>query len=41
MPGDLVVVDGADKLKDGAKVDLQEGDGGARQRGKAGKTGKA
>ena len=41
LPGDLVVVDGADKLKDGAKVDLQQGDGGARQRGKAGKTGKA
>jgi len=40
-PGDLVVVDGADKLKDGAKVDLQPGDGGSRQRGKAGKTGKA
>jgi multidrug efflux system membrane fusion protein len=40
-PGDLVVVDGADKLKDGAKVDVQPGDGGSRQRGKAGKTGKA
>jgi multidrug efflux system membrane fusion protein len=40
-PGDLVVVDGADKLKDGAKVDLQPGDGGSRQRGKAGKAGKA
>jgi membrane fusion protein, multidrug efflux system len=40
-PGDLVVVDGADKLKDGAKVDLQQGDGAPRQRGKAGKTGKA
>jgi len=40
-PGDLVVVDGADKLKDGAKVDLQPADGGSRQRGKAGKTGKA
>jgi membrane fusion protein, multidrug efflux system len=40
-PGDLVVVDGADKLKDGVKVDLQPGDGGSRQRGKAGKTGKA
>jgi multidrug efflux system membrane fusion protein len=40
-PGDLVVVDGADKLKDGTKVDLQPGDGGARQRGKAAKPGKA
>jgi multidrug efflux system membrane fusion protein len=40
-PGELVVVDGADKLKDGARVDLQPGDGGSRQRGKAGKTGKA
>ena len=41
-PGDLVVVDGADKLRDGSKVDLQPGDGGARQRGgKTGKTGKA
>ena len=36
-PGDLVVVDGADKLKDGAKVDMQPGDGGSRQRGKPGK----
>ena len=35
--GEMVVVDGADKLKDGAKVDLQQGDGGARLRGKAGK----
>jgi multidrug efflux system membrane fusion protein len=40
-PGDLVVVDGADKLKDGAKVDLQQGDGGPRQREKAGKASKA
>jgi multidrug efflux system membrane fusion protein len=24
-PGDLVVTDGADKLRDGAKVDLQTG----------------
>jgi membrane fusion protein, multidrug efflux system len=40
-PGDLVVVDGADKLKDGAKVDLQPAEGGSRQRGKAGKSGKA
>ncbi|HTS52067.1 MAG TPA: MdtA/MuxA family multidrug efflux RND transporter periplasmic adaptor subunit [Burkholderiales bacterium] len=40
-PGDMVVVDGADKLKDGAKVDVQPGDGGARQRGKAVKPGKA
>ena len=40
-PGDLVVVDGADKLKDGAKVDLQQGDGGPRQRDKAGRPGKA
>ena len=40
-PGELVVVDGADKLKDGAKVDLQSGDSGSRQRGKAGKAGKA
>lgn len=40
-PGELVVVDGADKLKDGAKVELQSGDGAGRQRGKAGKTGKA
>jgi len=39
VPGDLVVVDGADKLRDGSKVDLQPADGGARQRG--GKTGKA
>jgi len=38
-PGDLVVVDGADKLKDGAKVELQ--DAGSRPRGKPGKTGKA
>jgi len=37
VPGDLVVVDGADKLKDGAKVDMQPGDGGSRQRGKPGK----
>jgi multidrug efflux system membrane fusion protein len=36
-PGDLVVVDGADKLKDGAKVDMQPGDRGSRQRGKPGK----
>jgi membrane fusion protein, multidrug efflux system len=40
-PGDLVVVDGADKLKEGAKVDLQPGDSGPRQRGKSGKTGQA
>lgn len=39
VPGDLVVVDGADKLRDGSKVDLQPADGGARQRG--GKTGRA
>lgn len=38
-PGDLVVVDGADKLKDGVKVEMQ--DGGSRPRGKPGKTGKA
>jgi multidrug efflux system membrane fusion protein len=37
-PGDLVVVDGADKLKDGAKVEMQP-EGGSRQRGKSGKTG--
>ncbi len=40
-PGELVVIDGADKLKDGAKVELQSGEGGSRQRGKAGKAGKA
>jgi len=40
-PGDLVVVDGADKLKEGAKVELQPGDGSPRQRAKPGKTGKA
>jgi membrane fusion protein, multidrug efflux system len=40
-PGDLVVVDGADKLKDGARVDVQSGDSGSRQRGKVGKSGKA
>jgi hypothetical protein len=32
-PGELVVVEGADKLKDGTKVDLQSGDSGSRPQG--------
>jgi len=46
-PGDMVVVDGADKLRDGAKVDVQMGgaaprrgpDGGGQRKGAAGEAG--